>query len=152
MSPQQLRTSQATTAWLTSIAAQALAAPVFIPGVGGTAYVLKLFVPQTGNEELFTLHVPDSPAGQARPLLVGFHSYGVSHLDFSYYNTSFLSEADARDWFVLAPIQINPLVPRTGRQARRQRLESQHGQRQEIESRSHEGIVRQRPAQRNVAV
>lgn len=110
MSPQQLRTSQATTAWLTSIAAQALAAPVFIPGVGGTAYVLKLFVPQTGNEELFTLHVPDSPAGQARPLLVGFHSYGVSHLDFSYYNTSFLSEADARDWFVLAPIQINPLV------------------------------------------
>jgi len=110
MSPQQLRTSQATTAWLTSIAAQALAAPVFIPGVGGTAYVLKIFVPQTGNEELFTLHVPDSPAGQARPLLVGFHSYGVSHLDFSYYNTSFLSEADARDWFVLAPIQINPLI------------------------------------------
>ena len=110
MSPQQLRTSQATIAWMTSIAAPALAAPVFIPGIGGTAYVLKLFVPQTGNEELFTLHVPDSPAGQARPLLVGFHSYGVSHLDFSYYNTSFLSEADARDWFVLAPIQINPLV------------------------------------------
>ena len=111
MSPQQLRTSQATTAWLTSIAMPAIAAPVFIPGVGGTAYLLKLFVPQTGNEEVFTLHVPDSPAGQARPLLVGFHSYGVSHLDFSYYNTSFLSEADARDWFVVAPIQINPLVP-----------------------------------------
>ena len=110
MSPQSLRTSQATTAWLTSIATPALSAPVLIPGIGGTAYVLRLFVPETGNEELFTLHVPDSPPGQARPLLVGFHGYGVSHLDFSYYNTSFLSEADARDWFVLAPIQINPLL------------------------------------------
>ena len=39
MSPQQLRTSQATTAWLTSIAMPAIAAPVFIPGVGGTAGV-----------------------------------------------------------------------------------------------------------------
>ena len=110
MTPRQLRASQATTSWLTSIATPALAAPVLIPGVGGTAYVLRLFVPETGNEELFTLHVPDSAPGQARPLLVGFHGYGVSHLDFSYYNTSFLSEADSRDWFVLAPIQINPAL------------------------------------------
>ena len=110
MTPQQLRTGQATTAWLTRIAMPALTTPKLIPGVGGTAYVLRLFVPATGNEELFTLHVPDSPPGQARPLLVGFHGFGVSHLDFSYYNTDFLAEAVARDWFVLAPIQINPCL------------------------------------------
>ncbi len=110
MTPQRLRTGQATTAWLTSIATPALSAPTLIPGIGGTAYVLRLFVPATGNEELFTLHVPDSAPGVARPLLVGFHGFGVSHLDFSYYNTDFLAEATARDWFVLAPLQINPAL------------------------------------------
>ncbi|MGB0332808.1 MAG: hypothetical protein ACPGPE_13450, partial [Planctomycetota bacterium] len=70
-----------------------------------------LFVPATGNEELFTLHVPDSPAGKARPLLLGFHSDGVSHLDLSHHDTSILSGADARDGFVLAPIQIHPSFP-----------------------------------------
>jgi len=110
MTPQRLRTGQATTAWLTSIATPALSTPTLIPGVGGTAYVLRLFVPATGNEELFTLQVPDSAPGVARPLLVGFHGFGVSHLDFSYYNTDFLAEATARDWFVLAPLQINPAL------------------------------------------
>ncbi len=110
MTPQQLRTGQATTAWLTSIAVPALSAPKLIPGIGGTAYVLRLFVPATGTDELFSLYVPSSPSGQARPLIVGFHGFGVSHLDFSYYNTDFLAEAAARDWFVLAPIQINPVL------------------------------------------
>ena len=110
MTPQQLRVGQATTAWLTSIAVPALSAPKLIPGIGGTAYVLRLFVPATGTDELFTLYVPSSPSGQARPMIVGFHGFGVSHLDFSYYNTEFLAEAAARDWFVLAPIQINPVL------------------------------------------
>ena len=110
MTPQQLRIGQATTAWLTSIAVPALSAPKLIPGIGGTAYVLRLFVPATGTDELFTLYVPSSPSGQARPMIVGFHGFGVSHLDFSYYNTEFLAEAAARDWFVLAPIQINPVL------------------------------------------
>jgi hypothetical protein len=111
ISPQQLPTSRLTTARLASLAMPAVAAPEFIPGVGGKAYVLKLFVPQTVNEELFTLHVQDSPAGKARPLLLGFHSDGVSHLDLSHHDTSILSGADARDGFVLAPIQIHPSFP-----------------------------------------
>ena len=67
-------------------------------------------MPATGTDELFSLYVPSSPSGQARPLIVGFHGFGVSHLDFSYYNTDILAEAAARDWFVLAPIQINPVL------------------------------------------
>jgi poly(3-hydroxybutyrate) depolymerase len=104
--PVQLRNSAASVAWIQRIAVNAPAGgPV---NSEFTSWVLRLTVPATGESEAFTLHVPGTPLGVPRPLLVGFHGFGVSHLDFSYFNTDFLQEAASRDWLVLAPAQFNP--------------------------------------------
>ncbi|MEM9380387.1 MAG: hypothetical protein AAGB93_10610 [Planctomycetota bacterium] len=81
-----------------------IAFPTITPGFGGSALILRLIVPATGELELFTLFVPDTPIGVERPLLTCFHGANVSHLDI-FFNTSFLQEAEARDWFLIAPFQ-----------------------------------------------
>ena len=104
--PVQLRSSAASVAWVQRIAVNAPAGGLVNSGF--TSWLLRLTVPATGAEEVFTLHVPGTPLGVPRPLLVGFHGFGVSHLDFSYFNTDFIQVAASRDWLVLAPAQFNP--------------------------------------------
>lgn len=78
----------------------------FIPGIGGTNLLVGIFVESTMQQEIFTLHVPDSAPGVKRPLLMAFHGFGVSHLDIAF-NTSLLQEAADRDWFLVAPFQFS---------------------------------------------
>ncbi|MEC8511038.1 MAG: hypothetical protein VX015_02755 [Planctomycetota bacterium] len=78
--------------------------PLVTPSAGGTAYNLKLVIPSTGLEEFFSLHVPALPPGVERPMVVGFHSFRRSHLEVSL-GTDLLTEAAARNWFFLAPVQ-----------------------------------------------
>ncbi|MFN0242660.1 MAG: hypothetical protein ACKVWV_07175 [Planctomycetota bacterium] len=57
----------------------------------------------TGWQERFLLFIPDLPAGVRAPAVVVFHKFGVSHWD-AYYNTTFLTEARNRGWFMIAPL------------------------------------------------
>lgn len=106
LGPRQLWIGQSTSAIVTSIATPAEAVPGFIPGVGGLALVLSIVVEETQEEELFTLFVPSTPPGVERPMLVAFHGFNVSHLDI-WANTSFISECQARGWFLIAPYMRN---------------------------------------------
>ena len=56
--------------------------------------------PGTGSPEHFL--IAPAPAGALRPLLVGFHKFGVSHYDVLYH-TSFFQEGIQRGWHVIAP-------------------------------------------------
>lgn len=78
--------------------------PLAVPSAGGTAYNLKLVIPSTGLEEFFSLHVPALPPGVVRPMVVGFHSFRRTHLEVSL-GTDLMTEAAARGWFFLAPVQ-----------------------------------------------
>lgn len=78
--------------------------PLVVPSAGGTAYSLKLRIPSTGLEELFSLHVPALAPGVERPMVVGFHSFRRTHLEVSL-GTDLMTEAAARGWFFLAPVQ-----------------------------------------------
>lgn len=79
---------------------------VLVPGVGGYDLLLRITVPSTGLDELFSLYVPGTPANSKRPLLVGFHGFGVSHLDLLF-STSFFFECEQRNWFMVAPFQFS---------------------------------------------
>ncbi len=116
--PVQLRTSPATVGWIQrmSIPLQGQAGPGGLTGPGApgfTGLLYRLFVPATGYDELFSLHVPAAPQGVARPMLVGFHGFGTSHLDLYFNARELMDEAAARNWFLLAPFQINPATSDT---------------------------------------
>jgi dienelactone hydrolase len=81
--------------------AASAAAPAPPPGFSGVQNV-ALFVPATGDTELFLLGTPSVPQLTA-PLLVGFHAFGSSHGDLLFH-TDFFAEAFARGWYVLAPL------------------------------------------------
>ncbi|QDV07734.1 hypothetical protein Poly30_32650 [Planctomycetes bacterium Poly30] len=108
--PHQVQLGNATFAYLTRVAVPAEAMPLLPSGIGGTVFTYSLFVESTQAIELFALFVPDSPAGQRRPLLTAFHGFGTSHRDIDV-RTRFFVEADDRDWFLVAPLQRNLADP-----------------------------------------
>ncbi len=57
----------------------------------------------TGYLERFILQIPTVPAGPEAPLLIGFHVQNVSMWDL-FLSTTFPVEAEARGWYVLAPM------------------------------------------------
>jgi pimeloyl-ACP methyl ester carboxylesterase len=57
----------------------------------------------SGYEERFLLQVPLVSTSTPAPMLVVFHKFGVSHWD-AYYNTSFITEARNRGWYLVAPL------------------------------------------------
>lgn len=79
---------------------------ILVPGVGGYDLLLRITVPSTGLDELFSLYVPGTPPNSKRPMVVGFHGFGVSHLDLLF-STSFFFECEQRDWFMVAPFQFS---------------------------------------------
>lgn len=123
--PVRLRTSPATVAWIQRVCVPppGHAGPGGLNGPGApgfTGLLYRLFVPATGYEELFALHVPAAPAGVPRPLLVGFHGYGNSHLDLYFNARELMDQAAARGWFGSkrlepAPLQGELLADRDGR-------------------------------------
>jgi pimeloyl-ACP methyl ester carboxylesterase len=77
----------------------------------GTLSQLSLLIPQTGLTETYLFFEPLAPASPA-PLMVHFHAASVSAYDLVFF-TDFLDEADARNWYVLAPYQLVPQPPVT---------------------------------------
>lgn len=72
-------------------------------------YDLTLDDTGTPWAEDFLLYVPGIPAPAEVPLLVVFHQGNSSHLD-TQVNTTYIEEAEARGWYLLAPLgatQIN---------------------------------------------
>src|SRR6185503_13512505 len=57
----------------------------------------------SGYEERFLLQVPLVATSTPAPMLVVFHKFGVSHWD-AFYNTSFITEARNRGWYLVAPL------------------------------------------------
>jgi poly(3-hydroxybutyrate) depolymerase len=102
--PVQIQLSNSTLAYITRVATPAEAMPQLAPG--STYLTYSLFVEETQAVEWFSLFVPGSPPPQRRPLLTAFHGFGTSHLDIVT-RTSFFQEAQARDWFLIAPYQRN---------------------------------------------
>ena len=111
--PVRLRTTPSTVAFIqrVSVPPPVQAGPGGVTGAGApgfTGLLYRMFVPATGFDELFALHVPGTAAGAPRPLLVGFHGFGTSHLDLYFNARELMDAAVARDWFFLAPFQVNP--------------------------------------------
>jgi dienelactone hydrolase len=77
----------------------------------GTLSQLSLLVPHTGLTETYLFFEPVAPAVPA-PLMVHFHAANVSAYDLVFF-TDFLDEADARNWYVLAPYQLVSQTPVT---------------------------------------
>lgn len=104
----QVQTGQNVNAWLMAMAVDpAGTAPIgLVPGFGGQSLLIRIHVPSTGADEIFSLFVPDSPPSDPRPLLVGFHGFAVSHLDLTF-STTFAQECRNRDWFMVAPFQLS---------------------------------------------
>lgn len=73
-------------------------------GIAGTHVLVRIFVPATGHDEVFLLYVPPTHPSVKRPLLTAFHSYDISHGSIATL-TTYLREAEVRDWFLVAPIQ-----------------------------------------------
>jgi hypothetical protein len=73
-----------------------------VPGYPGL-FNVTLLNTGSGYVEKFLLQLPDVPPSGATPLLVVFHKYGVSHADVLYH-TSFVAEARARGWYMVAPL------------------------------------------------
>lgn len=78
---------------------------------GGTLDLLTLPIPQTGLQESYLFFTPPAPVAPT-PLLVHFHAAGTSAYDLVFF-TDFLAEAEARNWYVLAPFQIVSQSPAT---------------------------------------
>ncbi len=76
---------------------QAQHKPYPVPGM----YDLTLTNTQSGIDEDFLFYVPPT-GGTKRPLVVGFHSFGVS--ENSMLNTPFFTEAQNRNWYAVAPL------------------------------------------------
>jgi len=77
----------------------------------GSLDLLTLFIPQTGITESYLFYEPFTPTPPT-PLLVHFHAANVSAYDLVFF-TDFLDEAEARQWYVLAPFQLVPTAPVT---------------------------------------
>jgi dienelactone hydrolase len=73
-----------------------------VPGYPGL-FQMTMSGTGSGFLEKFLLQVPDVPPSAPRPLLVAFHKYGTSHADVLF-NTSFVEEARARGWYLIAPL------------------------------------------------
>jgi len=73
-----------------------------VPGVAGM-YTITLNNTGSGWQETFLLQVPAVPATTPSPLLVCFHKFGVSQNDILT-RTTFFQEAQARNWFCVAPL------------------------------------------------
>ncbi len=88
-----------------TIAASAVNGGSFIMPLPGSGrwYNISIFVPATGQDELFILGVPNTPATIDVPLLVGMRQGNVSHADLIVH-TTFWDECLARGWYMLAPI------------------------------------------------
>lgn len=82
-----------------------------VPTNGTIWYIQTVVFGANQTQGQFMLFAPDSPAGQARPMLTCFHGARTSQFDILV-NTSFLLEAGQRDWFLLAPYQA-PFVDPT---------------------------------------
>jgi pimeloyl-ACP methyl ester carboxylesterase len=75
-----------------------------LPPTGPDSSLLEVTIsPGTGFVEMFLVQVPKPPASTPQPLLVVFHGYAGKHLEVQQ-ETEFLQEADARGWFVMAPL------------------------------------------------
>lgn len=71
-------------------------------GIPGWIVRLKKAVTGTGFAEIFLVVPPnDLPHPDPRPLVVAYHSFGVSYLDILN-NTTLVQEAQARGWYLLA--------------------------------------------------
>lgn len=73
-----------------------------VPGVAGM-YTITLNNTGSGWQETFLLQVPAVPSTTPAPLLVCFHKFGVSQNDILT-RTTFFQEAQARNWFCIAPL------------------------------------------------
>ena len=75
-----------------------------LPASGPDSILLEVTIsPGTGFVETFLVQVPKQLAGTPQPLLVVFHGYAGKHLEVQQ-ETEFLEQADARGWFVMAPL------------------------------------------------
>ncbi len=77
----------------------------------GTLDLMTLLIPQTGITESYLFYQPFTPTAPT-PLLVHFHAANVSAYDLVFF-TDFLDEAEARQWYLLAPFQLAPTSPVT---------------------------------------
>ena len=66
-------------------------------------FEFRISSPPSGWSEAFLLQEPSSPAAPLSPLLIVWHKFGSSHFD-AQANTDFLTEAEARGWFVVTPL------------------------------------------------
>ncbi len=74
------------------------------PSVAGLHHlVLPASTTVSGMDEPFTLYLPGTGSSNPRPLLVGFHSYAHTELEFENPSNQILPEVDARDWYFVAP-------------------------------------------------
>lgn len=73
-----------------------------VPGYPGL-FQMTMTGTGSGYVEKFLLQVPDAPPGAPAPMVVAFHKYGTSHADVLFH-TSFVEEARARGWYLLAPL------------------------------------------------
>jgi len=75
-------------------------------GGSGSLDLMTLFIPATGITETYLFYTPPAPPTPA-PLLVHFHQASTSAYDLVVL-TTFLDEAEARNWYVIAPFQLVP--------------------------------------------
>lgn len=73
--------------------------------VSGQPGLYEVTLNNTGSgwQEKFLFQIPLTGTSTPAPMIVVFHKFGVSHWD-AFYNTSFIAEARARGWYVLAPL------------------------------------------------
>lgn len=78
---------------------------VDIRGTERTINLVEFRISSTasGWSESFLVQRPTNPGVQPAPLLVLWHKFGSSHFD-AQVNTDFFEEADARGWYVVAPL------------------------------------------------
>lgn len=77
----------------------------------GSLQLMTIPISQTGLVESYLIFEPLTPTLPA-PLLVHFHAGNVSAYDLVFF-TEFLAEADARNWYVVAPFQLVAQPPTT---------------------------------------
>ncbi|MEZ6017300.1 MAG: hypothetical protein R3F49_19460 [Planctomycetota bacterium] len=80
-------------------------------GISGSLDLLTLTIPATGLDESYLFYQPPAPTTNS-PLMVHFHAASVSAYDLQFF-TTFIDEAEARNWFILAPFQLVAEAPVT---------------------------------------
>lgn len=94
-----------TTAGALSMAVSASSATLSATPTSPTLRIYEVTIhPGVGYPEKFL--VAPAGGGVARPMLVGFHRFGVSHYDLLYH-TNFFREGINRGWHVVAPLSAN---------------------------------------------